>query len=362
MHSIYDDIVLSKFLAEQGEKPFRLQQIHQALYKDLVEDITTCTTLSQKLRDALSQEFTQHLLTVHHIANSDDGQTTKFLLDTHDDKHIECVIMRHLSGRNTLCISCQVGCPMGCAFCATGKLGLIRNLTVGEIVEQVMIGIHYLKKEKLQLRNIVFMGMGEPFLNYPEITKALAIFCGPKCLNFSERRVTISTCGIVPGIKKLMVDFPQISLAISLHAPNDETRKSIMPVDQTYPLKDLIWALDEYVAKTNKRIFYEYIMIQWVTDKLEFAYQLAELLKGKLAHVNFIPYNAGEGIMGTHMKPSSKLMIHKFQQVLEDAGIPSTIRHTMGDDIDAACGQLALKADGKKVAEQEGKSVASKWR
>ncbi len=197
-----------------------------------------------------------------HIANSENGQTTKFLLDTHDDKHIECVIMRHLSGRNTLCISCQAGCPMACTFCATGKLGLLRNLTVGEIVEQVMLAIHYLKKEKLQLRNIVFMGMGEPFLNYPEVHKALEIFCGPKCLNFSERRVTISTCGIVPGIKKLMIDHPQVSLAISLHAPNDEARRSIMPVDNTYPLDQLMATLDEYVAKTNKRIFYEYIMIK----------------------------------------------------------------------------------------------------
>lgn len=147
MQSIYDNIALKKFLEEQGEKPFRITQIYQALYKDLIGDISLCTTISAKLRDALKEEFSQHVLTVSHIATSGNGQTTKFLLDTHDDKHIECVIMRHLSGRNTLCISCQAGCPMACTFCATGKLGLLRNLTVGEIVEQVMIAIHYLKKE-----------------------------------------------------------------------------------------------------------------------------------------------------------------------------------------------------------------------
>jgi 23S rRNA (adenine2503-C2)-methyltransferase len=246
---------------------------------------------------------------------------------------------------------------MACTFCATGKLGLLRNLTVGEIVEQVMIAIHYLKKEGLQLRNVVFMGMGEPFLNYSEVKKSLDVFCGPKCLNFSERRVTISTCGIVPGIKKLMVDHPQISLAVSLHAPNDEARRSIMPVDNTYPLAELMKALDEYVEVTNKRIFYEYIMIKGVTDKLQYAYELADLMQDRLGHVNFIPYNAGEGIMGNDMQPTSSLMIKKFQRVLEERGVPSTVRFTMGDDIDAACGQLALKVDGKKTVEVQGKRI-----
>lgn len=194
MHSLYDTQALAKFLEERGEKPYRLGQIQHALYKDLVEDISACTTISESLRKDLQENFTAHQLTIRHIANSENGQTTKFLFDTQDGNHIESVIMRHLSGRNTLCISCQAGCPMACTFCATGKLGLLRNLKVGEIVEQVMIAIHHLKKEGLQLRNIVFMGMGEPFLNYPEIHKSLEIFCGQKNLNFSERRVTISTC------------------------------------------------------------------------------------------------------------------------------------------------------------------------
>lgn len=293
-------------------------------------------------------------LTVHKRMDSEDGQTSKFLLKTRDDKMIECVIMRHLSGRNTLCVSCQAGCPMACVFCATGKLGLIRNLDFSEIVEQFMIAEYALRAEGKELRNVVFMGMGEPFLNYPHVKKAIEILTMQKKLDLSSRRVTISTCGIVPGIRKFSEDFPQVSLAISLHAPNDEARRSIMPVDHSYPLKDLMASLDDYTQKTNKRVFYEYIMISGVTDKLEYMQELADLLKGRLAHVNFIPYNPGEGIMGVGHKPTSMIIMKKFQQVLEKVGVPSTIRHTMGDDIAAACGQLALKEekhDPSKVPE-----------
>ncbi len=266
---------------------------------------------------------------------------------------IESVIMRHLSGRTTLCVSCQAGCPMACTFCATGKLGLLRNLDFTEIIEQVMIANEHLESEDRKIRNIVYMGMGEPFLNYENVKKSIEIASTQKKLDLSNRRITISSCGVVPGIEKLGNDFPQVSLAISLHAPNDETRRKIMPVDHTYPIDALMKALDDYVAKTNKRIFYEYIMIAGVTDRIEFAHELAKLLKGRLAHVNFIPYNPGDGIMGTGYQPTSRIVMKKFQKTLEDAGIPSTIRHTMGDDIDAACGQLALKEEGKSLATTE---------
>jgi 23S rRNA (adenine2503-C2)-methyltransferase len=181
------------------------------------------------------------------------------------------------------------------------------------------------------------MGMGEPFINYDNVKQSILIACAQKKFDFSNRRVTVSTCGIIPGIKRFAVDFPQTSLAISLHAPVDELRKKIMPVDHTYSLEDLMNTLDEYVVTTRSRVFYEYIMISGVNDRLDYAGQLANLLRGRLAHVNFIPYNPGEGITGTEMKPTSKLIIKKFQETLEKAGIPSTIRHTMGDDIDAAC-------------------------
>ncbi|MDD5197948.1 MAG: 23S rRNA (adenine(2503)-C(2))-methyltransferase RlmN [Candidatus Gracilibacteria bacterium] len=348
MFSLYDETKLKAFLLEHGHKNFRYAQIEHAIYKDLACDFDAMTTIPKELRELLKTACYFTSLKIKSSVTSDDGQTTKFLLETHDGRFLESVIMRHLSGRNTLCVSCQVGCPMACSFCATGKLGLTRNLDFTEIVEQMMIAVHHLAKEDKKLRNVVYMGMGEPFLNYENVKRSIEIACGQKKLDLSSRRITVSTCGIVPGIQKIAEDFPQVSLAISLHAPTDEARRAIMPVEQTYPLDRLMEALDEYVAKTNKRIFYEYIMINGLTDRPEYAKALADLLHGRLAHVNFIPYNPGEGSSDSPMQPTSKIMIKKFQDALEAAGVPSTIRHTMGDDIDAACGQLALK-------EQEGK-------
>ena len=357
MFSIHDEARVIELLESHGHKKFRYTQIENAIYKNFITDFEMIETLPKEIRSLLTENCFYQSLKVHSEITSDDGQTTKFLFKTHDDKMIEAVIMRHRSGRNTLCVSCQAGCPMACSFCATGKLGLIRNLEAHEIVEQMMIAAHALHNEDKNLRNIVFMGMGEPFLNYDHVASAIRTASGQKKLDLSNRRITISSCGIVPGIERLGNDFPQISLAISLHAPNDEARKRIMPVENTYPIDALMKALDTYVEKTNKRIFYEYIMIAGVTDRPEYAHELAHLLKGRLAHVNFIPYNPGEGIMGNGFQPTSKIMIKKFQDTLDQAGIPSTVRHTMGDDIDAACGQLALKEEGKSLAQEEGKSL-----
>lgn len=182
--------------------------------------------------------------------------------------------MRHLTGRVTLCVSCQVGCPMACTFCATGKLGLKRNLEVHEILEQVYYASKLLHEEGSQLRNVVYMGMGEPFLNYDNLKASIENITAQKKLNLANRRITVSTCGIVPGIEKFTKDFPQTSLAISLHAPNDEIRGKIMPVDHTWPLEKLMKSLDNYVEKTNKRIFYEYIMINGVNDHIKLADEL----------------------------------------------------------------------------------------
>ncbi len=357
MFSIHDEKRILELLEENGHKKFRYAQLENALYKNFVSDFSTIETLPKDIRELLTENCFYNSLTIHSEVTSADGQTTKFLFKTHDDKMIEAVIMRHLGGRNTLCVSCQAGCPMACSFCATGKLGLIRNLEFYEIIDQLMIANLLLAKEDKKIRNIVYMGMGEPFLNYDNVAESIRIASAQKKLDLSSRRITISTCGIVPGIKRIGDDFPQVSLAVSLHAPNDEARKRIMPVENTYPIPDLIASLDEYVAKTNKRVFYEYIMIAGVTDRPEFAGELAHLLEGKLAHVNFIPYNPGEGIMGTGYKPTGKIIMKKFQDSLEKVGIPSTIRHTMGDDIDAACGQLALKEEGKSLAEEEGKGM-----
>ncbi len=359
MFSIHDESLLLELLEKNGHKKFRYAQLENALYKNFVSDFDQMDTLPKEVRELLKEHCFYNSLRVHSEITSEDGQTTKFLFKTHDDKMIEAVIMRHLSGRNTLCVSCQAGCPMACSFCATGKLWLIRNLEFYEIIDQLMIADLLLLKEDKKIRNIVYMGMGEPFLNYENVAKSIHIASNQKKFDLSSRRITISSCGIVPGINRIGDDFPQVSLAISLHAPNDEARKRIMPVENTYPIPDLMASLDEYVAKTNKRVFYEYIMIAWVTDKPEFAHELATLLEGRLAHVNFIPYNPGEWIMGNGYASTGKIIMKKFQDTLEKVGIPSTIRHTMWDDIDAACGQLALKEEGKSLATEEGKSMKS---
>ncbi|MDD2565585.1 MAG: 23S rRNA (adenine(2503)-C(2))-methyltransferase RlmN [Candidatus Gracilibacteria bacterium] len=350
MYSIHDEENLKRILLENGEKPFRYAQIENAIYKNYIKKYDEITTISKVSKTILNNNFFYSCLKLKTNITSDDGQTTKLLFETTDGKFLEAVIMRHLSGRNTLCVSSQVGCPMGCTFCATGKLGFTRNLEFYEIVEQILFASKMLYQEGKNLRNIVYMGMGEPFLNYENVKKSIEIVCSQNKLDFSNRRVTISTCGIVPGIKKFGDDFPQTSLAISLHAATDELRKSIMPCNITYPLTMLMSTLDEYVAKTNKKVFYEYIMIAGVNDSLENAKDLAGLLRGKLAHVNFIPYNEGEGDSDSEMKSTSKSRIKEFQNILFDVGIPSTIRHTMGDDIDAACGQLATR-EGREVGD-----------
>ena len=329
MFSIHDEKKIISLLEENGHKKFRYAQIENAIYKNLITDFSTIETLPKDIRDLLTENCFYNSLTLHSEKTDPEGQTTKFLFKTSDNKMIEAVIMRHLSGRNTLCVSCQAGCPMACSFCATGKLGLIRNLSSYEIIDQIMWAIHHLAKEDKKLRNIVYMGMGEPLLNYTEVSDSIHIACNQKKLDLSNRRITVSTCGIAPRIIDFARDFPQVSLAISLHAPNDEARKKIMPVENTYPLNILMAAIDEYVSITNKRVFYEYIMINGITDRLEYAKELGELLKGKLAHVNFIPYNPGEGTDSNGYLPTTKIIIKKFQITLDQYGIRSTIRHTM---------------------------------
>ncbi len=340
--SIHNQLQLRDLLQEHKIPAFRYGQIENAIYKNFITDFDEIQTIPKDLRNLLKENCFYQSLTVDHEATSSNGQTTKFLFKTTDDLLIEAVLMRHLTGRNTLCISCQAGCPMACSFCATGKLWLQKNLQLHEIIEQVMYAAKLLDSEGSKLRNIVFMGMGEPMLNYEPMKEAISMFCAQKKFDLANRRVTVSTCGIVPGINKFADDFPQTGLAISLHAPNDEIRKSIMPVDHTYNLDTLMTSLDRYTQKTNKRIFYEYIMINGVNDHLKLADELGKLLQWRLAHVNFIPYNPGEGTGGTYAA-TPRFIIERFQKILEKYGVVSTIRATMGDDINAACGQLARK-------------------
>jgi len=346
MFSIHDEEQVKNLLKENKIAPFRYNQIENALYKNMLFDFDKWQTIPKDVRELFKINCFFSSLHLKKRSDSENKQTTKLLFETEDGYFIEAVIMRHLTGRNTLCVSCQAGCPMGCSFCATGKLGLKRNLTFYEILDQVMMAMKILQEEKTNLRNLVYMGMGEPFANYDAVKKSLEVVCAQKKINLWNRRVTISTCGIIPWIEAFSSDFPQTSLAISLHAPNDFIRDKLMPINKKYPLKDLMQALDLYVEKTNKRIFYEYIMLEGINDSLENAEELGKILEGRLAHVNFIPYNAWEA-KGWNYRPSSRIIIEKFQRILEKYGVPSTIRVSLGDDIDAACWQLATK-EGEK--------------
>lgn len=345
MYSIHDEEKVKELLKENKIANFRYAQIENAIYKNFVTDFNEIQTIPKELREFLWANFYYNSLEVDHIVTSANGQTTKILFKTKSGDLIESVIMRHLTGRTTLCVSCQAGCPMACSFCATGKLWLKRNLEFSEIIEQIMYAAKILNDEQTVLRNVVYMWMGEPFLNYENLKKSINIACDQKKISLANRRVTVSTCWIVPGINKFWDDFPQTSLAVSLHAPNDEIRKSIMPVDHTYPVEALMQSLDEYVRKTNKRIFYEYIMINGINDNIKLSYELWKLLAWRLAHVNFIPYNPWEWILWIDYTATPRFIIEKFQRVLEEFWVPSTIRATMGDDINAACGQLANKKE-----------------
>ena len=343
MYSIHDEQKVKEILEENWEKKFRYAQIENAIYKNFISDFDEMNTLSKKVREILKANFFFNSLKVDEEVTSKNGQTTKILFKTKTWEFIEAVIMRHLTWRVTLCVSCQAGCPMACSFCATWKLGLLKNLEYSEIVEQIYYAAKLLNSEGNKLRNIVYMGMWEPMLNYDNVRDTINFAIDQKKMDLANRRITVSTCWIVPWIRRFTEDFPQSGLAISLHAPNDEVRKSIMPVDHTYPLSDLMASLENHVDKTNKRIFYEYIMINWVNDNIKLAHELWKLLEWKLAHVNFIPYNEWEGTNSDGFKATPRFIIIKFQSILKHYGVVSTIRMTMWDDIDAACGQLANK-------------------
>ena len=335
--SIHNEEKVKELLENNWEKTFRYSQIENAIYKNFITDFDEMTTLSKNVRELLKENCFFDSLTLDQEISSDNEQTTKMLWKTSTWEFIESVIMRHLSWRVTLCVSCQAGCPMACSFCATWKLGLQKNLTAYEIIEQIFYAAKMINSEWARLRNIVFMW------NYNVVKEVIQFASHQKKFDLWNRRITVSTCWIVPWIIKFTEDFPQTSLAVSLHAPNDEIRKKIMPVDHTWPLEKLMEALDAYTKKTNKRIFYEYIMINWVNDHIKLAHELWKLLEWRLAHVNFIPYNPWEWTASDWFSSTPRFIIEKFQSILKHYWIPSTIRATMWDDIDAACWQLANK-------------------
>jgi 23S rRNA (adenine2503-C2)-methyltransferase len=320
------------------EQPmYRAKQIWEGLYHQLWEKPEQFTTLSKELRHKLDETFSFTSLQESERYFSTDQQTTKVLFRLPDGQPIETVLMRY-EDRRTLCISTQAGCAMGCVFCATGQMGFRRNLTSGEIVEQVLIFARELRVQGEKPTNVVLMGMGEPFHNYEATMAAIDCLSHPDGYNMGARRFTISTVGLIPAIRRFTAEKRQVGLAISLHASEDKLRSSMLPVNVRYPIKELIAACHEYVDTTGRRITFEWALIQGVNDSPDEARSLARLLKGLNCHVNVIPLNPTNGYSGAR---STRERVAAFRQVLEAQGISCTVRVRRGIDIHAGCGQLA---------------------
>lgn len=331
----YDLENLKKELSDMGEKPFRAEQIFKWLYQEKVETFDEMTNLSISLREKLKENYTMCNFKILKKQEAKDG-TIKYLFDVLDGNAIETVLMRYHHG-NSICVSSQIGCKMGCKFCASTGINFIRNLTTGEIVEQI-IKVEQDTGERIS--NVVFMGIGEPLDNYENVVNAIRLINHPKGLNIGARHISISTSGLVPKIYQLAEENIQCTLSISLHATNNEKRSSMMPVNQTYPIEELLQACKDYIAKTNRRISFEYALAKDNNDNLEDAKELVKLLKGMLCHVNLIPINK---IENGQFDKSSNENIMKFRDFLNDHGIVATIRRELGSEIDAACGQLRRK-------------------
>ena len=322
--------------ALKGEPDFRLKQIKRAIFKDLVNDWDKIMVLPLTLRQKLNQELSLEIKA--EVFTSNDNKTIKALIDLKDGLKTETVLMRY-SDRNTACLSSMVGCPLACEFCATGKMGFKRNLTIGEIIEQVLFFNRFLKNENQKVNSIVFMGMGEPFLNYDNVLGAIRILNDEDYFNIGARHISISTVGIIEGIEKLAKESLQVNLAISLHAPNEKLRSKIMPINKKYPLIEVLRTVEDYMKATHRKIMFEYVMIKDVNDSLENANELAILLSGlksSIFMVNLISYNP-TGIF----KASSSERIKNFKAVLEKSNIEVVQRYKFGVSIKAACGQLA---------------------
>ena len=331
---------IEEFLKKTKQPNYRLKQFYQAYYQNLITDFNQLSVWPKELLNQAQQQI--NLLTLKPVKSlvSQNQDTIKVLFSRVNapEQLLEAVLMKHQDNRNTVCVSCMVGCPMNCSFCATGQMGFVANLTSDEIVEQVLYFARELSKTQQKVTNIVFMGMGEPMVNLIATQEAIAILTDPDKLGMSPGRITVSTCGIIAPFKKFILDGYKGRLAISLHAANQELREEIMPVAKTNPLPKLLRTIDLYTKRTNKRVSYEYILIKEVNDQVEHAQELVKLLKYKLVHVNLIPYNH---IASQKWQRPEKKAIYAFAQILKENNIAYTIRVTMGQDIAAACGQLA---------------------
>jgi 23S rRNA (adenine2503-C2)-methyltransferase len=329
---------IKEWLTNNGEKPFRAEQIYDWLYKKRISSFEDMNNLSKSLRDKLSENFQITTLKTVIKQSSSDG-TIKFLFELHDGYSIETVLMRHDYG-NSVCVTTQVGCRIGCTFCASTLGGLKRHLEAGEIVAQVVTVQQALDETDERVSSVVIMGIGEPFDNYDNMMSFLKIINHDKGLMIGARHITVSTSGIVPKIYQFADENMQINFAISLHAPNTELRSRLMPINRAYKLDDLMKSVRYYIDKTGRRISFEYGLFGGVNDSVEHAEELASLLKGLKCHVNLIPVNY---VPERDYVRTPKDKIFAFEKTLKNLGINVTIRREQGHDIDAACGQLRAK-------------------
>ena len=326
---------LSALLKEMGQPAFRAKQLYGWLHRG-VRSYEEMTNLPGALRAALAEKYPIHAPTVLRRQESQKDGTIKYLWQLSDGNCVETVLMRYHYG-NTVCISTEVGCRMGCAFCASTIGGLVRKLEPFEMLDEVL----FTQVDSGQpISHIVLMGIGEPLDNFDNVMRFLELVNSPEGMNISMRHISLSTCGLVPRIDELAKRKLQLTLSVSLHAPNDQIRNTIMPVNKAYPTQELLDACRRYYAETSRRISFEYAMIDGVNDSVENARELISRLRGLPAHFNLIPLNHVEE---SPLKPSSKAAVALFQKTLEDAGIPATVRRTLGGDIDASCGQLRRK-------------------
>ncbi len=331
---------LEQLMVEWGERGYRARQVFHNIHKRAILEPGAMTDLPLGLRERLRR----HVGQAEEIRRlrSIDGQTSKLLLRLHDGQEIEAVEMNTPSGRKTICVSTQAGCAMGCVFCVTGQLGFARNLDAGEILEQVLRFSH----QDRPVTNVVFMGMGEPLANYDQTLRAIRLLLHPLGLRLGARRITLSTSGLVPEMRRLAREGLPIGLAVSLHAPNDELRSKLMPVNRRWPIGEVLDAAQEYVDRTGRRVSFEYTLMADVNDSDELADELARLLRGGLCHVNLIPMNPSEDA-SLHASTAERALA--FERRLRQAGIAATIRVNRGRDILAACGQLRLAEKNQRA-------------
>ena len=323
----YDE--LEAYFLSIDEKKFKATQVYEWLYKKRVTSFQEMTNLKKELQEFLDKNFS--IETIKMITSREDIDVKKFLFELADKNKVEAVLMKHDYG-NSLCVSTEVGCNMGCQFCESGRLKKVRNLETHEMVEQIL---QVEQKENIRISHVVLMGIGEPFDNYDNVIKFINIINSNKGIDIGARHITVSTCGIVPKIEEFIKDGKQINLAISLHAPNNTLRNKLIPINKAYPLEELFKVLKKYIKETNRRVTFEYILLDSINDTDECAKELAILLKGMNAYVNLIPYNETSH---SEFKRSKRVM--EFYDILKKNNINVTVRREFGSKLNAACGQL----------------------